>query len=164
MTPSCDTAGATDVMGWHDAREIPNYWSYASNFVLQDRMFEPNLSWSLPEHLFLVSEWSASCSLPGVPSSCANALQAPSLPSDNRRNPLHTPPDYAWTDLTYLLHQHGVSWGYYVSVGTEPDCENDASVVCPAKAQGPKTPGIWNPLPSFDTRQAGRRGGRRAID
>jgi phospholipase C len=29
-----------DVVGWHDAREIPNYWSYAHNFVLQDHMFE----------------------------------------------------------------------------------------------------------------------------
>ena len=28
-------------MGYHDAREIPNYWTYAQNFVLQDDMFEP---------------------------------------------------------------------------------------------------------------------------
>jgi len=31
-----------DVMGYHDAREIPNYWAYAKYFVLQDHMFEPN--------------------------------------------------------------------------------------------------------------------------
>ena len=29
-----------DVMGYHDAREIANYWTYAQNFVLQDNMFE----------------------------------------------------------------------------------------------------------------------------
>ena len=46
-------------MGYHDAREIPNYWTYAQNFVLQDHMFEPNASWSLPAHLFMVSGWSA---------------------------------------------------------------------------------------------------------
>ncbi len=52
--PACSqTQGKPDVMGWHDAREIPNYWAYAQNFVLQDRMFEPNASWSLPEHLFI---------------------------------------------------------------------------------------------------------------
>src|SRR5712691_11370050 len=45
-----------DVMGYHDGRDIQNYWAYARNFVLQDRMFEPNASWSLPEHLFMVSE------------------------------------------------------------------------------------------------------------
>jgi phospholipase C len=29
-----------DVMGWHDSTEIPNYWSYANLYVLQDRLFE----------------------------------------------------------------------------------------------------------------------------
>ena len=67
-------------MGYHDAREIPNYWAYARNFVLQDHMFEPNASWSLPAHLFMVSEWSAKCSRPGDPTSCVNALQAPADP------------------------------------------------------------------------------------
>src|SRR5438477_9393944 len=28
-----------DVMGYHDAREIPNYWAYAAHYALQDRMF-----------------------------------------------------------------------------------------------------------------------------
>src|SRR4051794_13520263 len=55
--PYCVRSGdGTEVMGYHDARELPNYWAYASNFVLQDHMFEPNVSWSLPAHLFLVSE------------------------------------------------------------------------------------------------------------
>ena len=53
--PGLHDRGATDVMGYHDGGEIPNYWAYAKNFVLQDHMFEPNLSWSLPQHLFMVS-------------------------------------------------------------------------------------------------------------
>ena len=64
-------------MGYHDAREIPNYWAYAENFVLQDHMFEPNDSWSLPSHLYMVSEWSAYCSNPLVPSSCHGDVQNP---------------------------------------------------------------------------------------
>src|SRR6266850_8585693 len=55
--PACTKDGGTDVMGYHDAREIPNYWTYAQQFVLQDRMFEPSASWSLPAHLFMVSAW-----------------------------------------------------------------------------------------------------------
>src|SRR5439155_22426423 len=55
--PVCTIPGETDVMGYHDGGEIPNYWAYAKNFVLQDRMFEPNRSWSLPQHLFMVSGW-----------------------------------------------------------------------------------------------------------
>ena len=53
--------------------------------------------------------------------------------------------------MTYLLHKNNVSWGYYVFKGTEPDCENDSAMTCAPVAQGPKTPGIWNPLPSFQT-------------
>ena len=75
--PACAGAGLVDVMGYHDNREIPNYWTYAHNFVLQDHMFEPNASWSEPDHLFLVSEWSAHCTAVDVASSCVNALQTP---------------------------------------------------------------------------------------
>ena len=55
-------ARQSDVMGYHDAQEIPNYWAYAKNFVLQDRMFEPVTASSLSSHLSLVSGWSAECS------------------------------------------------------------------------------------------------------
>jgi len=43
-----------------------------------------------------------------------------------------------------------VSWGYYVFPGTQPDCADDA-MTCKALPQNAKTPGIWNPLPYFDT-------------
>jgi phospholipase C len=143
--PACNSAGTTDVMGYHDAREIPNYWSYAQNFVLQDHMFEPNASWSLPAHLFMVSAWSANCTRPGDPSSCQSNINRPGGNTKQQKTA-----DYAWTDLTYLLYKAKVSWGYYIFAGTEPDCANDAADCVPGK-QNVKTPGIWNPLPNFDT-------------
>jgi phospholipase C len=140
---------SVDMMGYHDQREIPNYWTYARDFVLQDHMFEPNASWSLPAHLYMVSEWSAFCSTPGDPFSCKSNIEVPGLPTDI--GPPHSnPPDYAWTDLTYLFDRHHVSWGYYIKQGPEPDCE-DAQQFCTYKPQSPRTPGIWNPLPDFDT-------------
>ncbi|HET9105340.1 MAG TPA: alkaline phosphatase family protein [Solirubrobacteraceae bacterium] len=145
----CDSRLRDDMMGYHDQRELPNYWAYARHYVLQDHMFEPNASWSLPAHLFMVSEWSALCSTPGDPSSCVSNLQDPGLPADFGPAP-HTQPDYAWTDLTYLLHRAHVSWAYYLRKGPEPDCE-DAEMFCTYKEQDARTPGIWNPLPSFDT-------------
>ena len=149
--PNCGGISNTDVMGYHDAREIPNYWIYAKNFVLQDNMFEPNASWSLPQHLFMVSEWSAKCSRASDPMSCINALDAPQNPPDfGSRSVNKVAPDYAWTDLTYLLFKNNVSWKYYVQTGTQPDCANDAAD-CPPVHQDAKTPGIWNPLPFFDT-------------
>ena len=164
--PRC---GGDDVMGYHDGSDIPNYWRYAKDFVLQDRLFQPDASWSLPQHLYMVSEWSAKCAKIGDPMSCTDAVQAPDLPRDfilsrrriaNRIQPNNPAfrlenrrPDYAWTDLTYLLHKNQVSWAYYVMGGTEPDCRDDAAN-CPSFIQSPRTPGIWNPLPSFDTVKA----------
>lgn len=153
--PTCAHGRFVDVMGYHDERDIPNYWAYARAFVLQDHMFEPNASWSLPEHLFQVSAWSARCKLHDVPGSCVNALDQPDFPPDYPPDePLHAPPIYAWTDLTWLLHKSGVSWGYFVVGGTEPDCEDDDAIACKPVRQSDKAPGIWNPLPYFDTVRA----------
>ncbi len=162
--PACTNSSTPDVMGYHTQSDIPNYWTYAKDFVLQDHMFEPNASWSLPSHLFLVSEWSAYCTQHDNPSTCVNSLQTrpaerpASVPAvyggaSGPPNPGRTggQPVYAWTDLTYLLAQHHVSWGYYVVSGSEPDCENDAALTCAPVAQRSSTPGIWNPLPWFDT-------------
>jgi phospholipase C len=152
--PKCQN-GPLDVMGYHTQSDIPNYWKYASNFVLQDRMFEPVASWSLPEHLFQVSAWSAKCTKHNDPKSCTNELEAPGPkpPHDFKKHPAGTAgtPIYAWTDLTYLLHQQQVSWGYYVVEGSEPDCEDSSALTCVAGHQNAVTPGIWNPLPYFDT-------------
>ncbi len=96
-------------MGYHDAREIPNYWRYAHDFVLQDHMFEPITSWSLPAHLYQVSEWSAQCADGRDPYTCHSEPENP----DGATGSIN----YAWTDMTYLLHEWGVSWGYYVFQG-----------------------------------------------
>jgi len=151
--PSCSPSTASDAMGYHTQSDIPNYWRYAKQFVLQDHMYEPTASWSLPEHLFQVSEWSANCTAHD-PGSCTNALMAPGLPPDFGNPPpgsTRPAPIYAWTDLTYLLHRQHVSWGYYIVNGNEPDCANDAAMSCTPVAQNSTTPGIWNPLPYFDT-------------
>jgi phospholipase C len=159
FNPACgrgQTSGLPDVMGYHDGSDIPNYWTYARDFVLDDHMFQSDASWSLPSHLYMVSGWSAHCT-GDDPLSCTNHDQNPGLPPDFQRNNLHVAdpiaPNYAWTDLTYLLHKYGVSWGYYVFKGSEPDCEDDQAMSCAPVTQGPKTPGIWNPLPYFDTVQ-----------
>ncbi len=254
----CRSSSATDVMGYHDAREIPNYWAYARNFVLNDRMFEPDSTWSLPAHLFTVSGWSAHCTRPGDPASCVNdldqggfhvgqitgggpargaraagprrpgrlrpgsngrlrqgpggrfgparrrrlgpglrhrgrartaagspALRACLLAHGVRRGPagaplpgphlpsalrlcrrllparfagLATGRNYAWTDLTYLLHRQGVSWGYFIGQGSQPDCA-DGDANCGPVPLRVSTPAIWNPLPSFTTvQQDGQQG------
>jgi phospholipase C len=143
-TPGCTSSEkGPDVMGWHDAREIPNYWAYAQNFVLQDRMFEPSASWSLPAHLFLVSGWSARCARPDPMSCFSNIVDPPRAAAGS------TTEDYAWTDLTYLLHKNGVSWGYFLTEGVEPDCAND-EMFCDQQPLNLDVPSIMNPLPNFE--------------
>jgi len=155
--PACTFSASPDVVSYHDAREIPNYWSYAGRFTLQDHMFEPNASWSLPAHLFMVSEWSAVCTVPDDPSSCRNAL-------NNVQTIRHGQDPYAWTDLTYLLHGAGVSWAYYVAPGTQPDCADDGALACAPVPQGPATLDIWNPLPGFSTvREDGQVGNVQSV-
>src|SRR5438105_4388929 len=118
-----------DVMGYHDGSDIPNYWAYAQNFVLQDHMFAPEKSWSGPAHLFMVSGWSAECPKATDPFSCKNWLNGTSPGGPGGQHEY-----FAWTDLTYLLHQYGISWRYYISTGQQPDCD-DGAVTCPAKTQ-----------------------------
>jgi len=146
--PCSSTLGrqCVDVLGYHDARQIPNYWAYAEGFALQDHMFESALSWSLPEHEYLVSGWSALC-----PEVSTNPFQCVGSLAGQRRG------ERNWTDITYLLHRAGVSWRYYVFEGTEPDCESDEATSCAPVAQGPHTEGAWNPLEDFlDVREDGQ--------
>ena len=156
FNPRCgaNSTGPPDVMGYHTGADIPNYWRYAHDFVLQDHMFQSDASWSLPSHLYMVSAWSAHCSFPGVAFSCSNNDQGPGLPPDYARHQgirNAAPPNYAWTDITYLLHKYHVSWRYYVFKGLQPDCVQDSAIACKGVHQSAATPGIWNPLPYFST-------------
>jgi phospholipase C len=153
--PACSgNSRIPDVMGYHTAAEIPNYWAYAKNFVLQDHMFEPVRSWSLADHLFMVSAWSARCKN-ASPMSCVNNIIGP-YGINKFDQAVHkelttgqTSIDLAWTDITWLLYAHQVSWAYYVQAGSQPDCPNDQEETCVTVRQNASTPGIWNPLPLF---------------
>ncbi len=168
VDPTCTNSVKTDVMGYKDARDIPNYWSYAQSFVLQDQLFQPNASWSFPQHLYMVSEWSAKCSRVNDPMSCVTNIDAPGSPlvggagainGDNQASR-----NFAWTSLTYLLYTHHVSWRYYVAEGLQPDCEDDAAA-CAPRQQRVGTPDIWNPLPGFtDVRADGQLSDVQTID
>jgi phospholipase C len=113
---------ALDVLGYYDSSDVPNYWSYARNFVLQDHMFSPCAAGGLPAHLYLVSGWSA-FSPDSEPMHSRNTIQGPNAPW--RWHPLGGAKSrnerYAWTDITWLLHKNNVSWRYYFGPGTPED-------------------------------------------
>ena len=131
-----------EVMAYHDNSLIPNYWAYAKEYVLQDEMFAPTNAYSLPEHLFLLSNWSAYCSQPNNVNSCTSSF-------------LTGPPvggAYAWTDITWLLHAANVPWKYYVFTGNSADVINpgeDDPVHGIYVHQDATIGSQWNPLPAF---------------
>ena len=118
-----------DVMGWHDYHEIPNYWSYANQYVLQDRMFESVASYSLPAHLYMLAAQSG------------GYVGGKGQPK---------PDSYSFTEITELLTSGKISWNYYVTSGTTPDTE-DGEVVGTTTGveQDPLKYTLWNPLPAF---------------
>ena len=128
--PAGHKCTADQVMGYHTRSDIPNYWTYAKNFALDEHMFESVASWSFTSHLALVSAWAAKCPNPQNPMSCQSDL----MPRDRTDN---EPEPFAWTDLTYLLHAHHISWGYYLDHGTQSTTNPDG------------VPKLWNVMPGF---------------
>ena len=133
--------GQPDVMSTQPRRAIPNYWDYADSYVLQDAMFAPVDSWTLPAHLFLVSAWSAACTDRNDPMSCSTDinLSDSALRWDYGEKPL-----YAWTDVTWLMDEQQVSWRYFVG--------NDTCSAPPCPKPGRDFYGTSynrNPLPGF---------------
>lgn len=147
-----------DVAGYKTRREIPNYWRYADEFVLQDHMFEPVRAYSLPAHLYLVSAWSAVCKDPYRPMTCRSEIRVPKKdqPMLEGRTPI-----YGWTDITYLLRENKVKWRYYVGQGTPVDCGDGAGICNPGRVDPRREPTatsvLWSPLSYFTTVQQARQ-------
>ena len=154
-------------MGYHDGREIPNYWAYARHFVLQDHMFQSDTSWSLPSHLYLVSGWSARCAKRGKPMSCRASSKTPARRPASRR----TRPEPLRTTTGPTSHTSSTSTtsaGATTSSAAASPTARDGTMLCGAVPQSAKTPGIWNPLPWFTSvkqdRQVGNVAAARVAD
>jgi phospholipase C len=129
-----------DTVGYHTAAELPNYWAYAHNFVLQDQLFEGVRAWSMASHLDMVSEWVAVCTNPHLIATCQT--------SSTGRVPKGTKVVYPWVNLFQLMDIHQVSWKYYLGNGQEPDCDDD-EMTCEPENQRSAVVSYWNPAPGF---------------
>jgi phospholipase C len=137
--------GQPDVMSYVDDQMIPNYWTYAREFVLEDRMFAPTDSYTLPAHLFLMSGWSAVCADPQDVQTCTSHI---GLELEEQIWRYGEDPIYGWTDITRLLDAGDVTWGFYVGGGTcwlDPPCPPDPR---------PYTTSTRNVVPGFVASQA----------
>ena len=151
--------------GLPHAREIPNYWTYAQQFVLQDHMFEPNArgacprtcSWCRPGRRTAPATTPASCTQSPYRTGRAAGL--------HRGQPRASDTDLCLDRPDLSAAQADVSWGYYVIEGDEPDCQDDDAMPARPVTQNTTTPGIWNPLPYFDTvKHDGQLGNIQTVD
>lgn len=132
-----------DVMGWHDDREIPNYWNYAHLYVLQDHMFSSVDSFTLPNRLY--------------------SLAAQSGGYINHDQP--KPTEYNFEEITERLSAAHVDWKYYVTSGKQPDTEDGQVVGSGSKQlQYPDEYTFFNPLPAFPSVQNDPEQRRRMVD
>jgi phospholipase C len=113
-----------DVMGWHDYREIPNYWNYARLYVLQDRLFESITSYSLPAHLYMLAAQSGGYIGTGQT----------------------YPESFAFTEITELLTSGKIDWRYYVNRGKTAGAADGGTADVDSDET---TYTFWNPLPAF---------------
>jgi len=113
-----------DVLGWHDYREIPNYWSYASLYVLQDSLFESITSYSLPAHLYMLAAQSGGYIGTGQPQ----------------------PQSYSFAEITELLGSGKIDWRYYVNRGKTAGAADGGAADVDSDET---TYTFWNPLPAF---------------
>lgn len=129
-----------EVMGWHDAREIPNYWNYAHLYVLQDHMFSSIASYTLPNRLYMLSGQSG-----------GHVSQAQARPVT-----------FEIKAITDVLTEQGIPWKYYVTTGTRPDPTTGAVIGSAGDRVGaPGEFSFLNPLPALrgikeDATQRGR--------
>src|SRR5258707_249776 len=111
----------------------------------------------MPENLSFHSYFRTYPGADGLPQSVCVPDRRRGAPRAEPRTRTGATPDYAWTDIAYLLHRAHVPWRYYVFKGSQPDC-SDGAMFCTQIKQNATTPGIWNPLPWFDTvKQDGQR-------
>ena len=141
-TPLHPSPNPDDVMGYHTCADIPTYCYYAAHGVLADNAFAASKSWSTMAHLYMVSNWSATCTTPTNPMTCTTANSHINVNAS-------PPPTFPWTDMTYLMFKNGVTWGYYVYENAAPLLteDNDGEIANPMSSFN--TLGLFNPMPGF---------------
>jgi phospholipase C len=101
--------------------DIPNYWTYAKNFVLADHMFSSLKGPSFPNHLYTVAadDDDGVISNPSNPNEAAGSwgCDAPDGTTVQVMNTegkiTNEPPCFTATTLADLLESAGISWAYY---------------------------------------------------
>jgi len=125
--------GSILTMGYYDRSDIPYYWDYANQYVLDDNFFSSLMGPSFPNHLYIASGTSGPIS--NLPPLCLETSCQWILNGHVVDNP---PSDYNWQGLSLdwatlaqEMSNANVSWSWY---------DGEAR---------PTRPNIWDVLPLF---------------
>jgi phospholipase C len=96
--------GLNQTMAYQDNATIPNYWTFAKNYVLADNFFSSVLGWSMPNHWYSIAGQAPVVSIPTFIDPLAdNATKTTYL---NQANAITTAAD--------IINGTGtISWKYY---------------------------------------------------
>lgn len=118
--------GSNLTMGYYDRSDIPYYWDYADNYVLDDNFFSSLMGPSFPNHLYIASGTNGP----------TNMTESWILDGSIINNPGSSfswqGVDLTWSTLAQELSIANMTWRWY---------DGDANATAPT---------IWNVLPLFD--------------
>ena len=115
--------GSNLTMGYYDYTDIPYYWDYAGQYVLDDNFFSSLMGPSFPNHLYIASGTNGPTNLTETWTLNGSIINNPGSLKGI---------DLTWSTLAQELSNAGISWKWY-------DGETNATA-----------PTIWNVLPLFD--------------
>jgi phospholipase C len=110
---------SSDTMGYYDRTDIPYYWDYADNFVLDDNFFSSLMGPSLPNHLYIASGSSGNGTLsnPHNYGWIVNGTVNDNSPQCAPDVSICVDLSLTWASMAQSLSEHGVSWKWYTGAG-----------------------------------------------
>jgi len=118
-----------DTMGYYDGNDIPYYWDYASNYVIDDNFFSSQMGPSFPNHLYIASGTNGPGATVNGKLNRGNWLKNGYV-VDNYPGQTFYGLALDWMALAQELTQSGISWSWYTG-------------------ENPSVPTYWNVLPYF---------------
>jgi phospholipase C len=124
LISGCNVNGDLLCLTQFQQSDIPNYWTYASSFVLADNMFSSLNGPSFPNHLYTVGSQSAGAiNNPTSPHGSLGAQEKWGCDADNTTTVqvldpttgtiTSVPPCFDFQTLADSLQAAGISWKYY---------------------------------------------------
>jgi phospholipase C len=138
-------------LGYYNGTTLPFYWDLAEQYALSDSFFSSTLTYSLPNHWYLVAGQSPNAIEGAIPGLDGLGTQQTTVEHNYLNESNHTT-----TILNELAHHSSVTWKYY-----DYALENYSKAISqPTNFQPGSAFNYWNPLAAkYSDYQAGVRSG-----